>query len=145
MNRGRDLAFDSSANADEALRLAIRVRFAEALEAQSSLYGSDDEAIHAFRLCCKRLRYALERVDAKELGLEGPAELLERVTDTLGAAHDCVVLGERARELECYMLPRRARRDRDAYVAEARALWRGGLAPGNALEALAVYAGFLQP
>jgi len=98
--------------------------------------------MHAFRLACKRLRYAIERFDPQVTGLQAAARTLEVMTDELGAAHDCVVLAELARSKRSRTVARRAWGDRDAHVANARKIWHSAFASNGAFEALAAYAGY---
>jgi len=137
-----ELQFSSVADAAQAQRHVIRVRFAEALQRQSSLDGDDDEALHAFRLACKRLRFALERLDSQSAQLKRAQTLATRLTEELCFAHDCAELAQLARENQADLVAARARRDRDRYVACARRLWRHAFRTTGEFEALAEYAGF---
>lgn len=137
-----ELRFSSAEDPEQAQRHVIRVRFAETLQRQSSLGGEDDEALHAFRLACKRLRFALERLDSQSPQLERAHTLATRLTDELGFAHDCAELADLARENSAPLVEARARRDRDRYVARARRLWRHGFRTTGEFQALAEYAGF---
>ncbi len=123
----------------------VRVRLAEALAAQGALGGMDDNAIHAFRLACKRLRYAIEALDARTSTTKQAGEVLERITDELGAAHDCVLLAELAQVAGACLTRRRSLAERDAHVIEAAQKWRDAFKPGNALELLALEAGWSRP
>jgi CHAD domain-containing protein len=137
-----ELRFSFVADAEQAQRHVVRVRFAETLQRQSSLDGDDDEALHAFRLACKRLRFALERLDSQSPDLKRAQALTTRLTDELGFAHDCAQLADLALENSAPLVAARARRDRDRYVARARRLWRHGFRTTGEFEALAEYAGF---
>ena len=88
---------------------------------QPGLFSSDDEAIHRFRLACKRLRFAIERFETGEL--EATAKALAKITDELGAAHDCVVLAKRARDLNAGTVAWRAQQDRGRHIKRGRQLW----------------------
>lgn len=90
--------------------------------AEPALAGDDDERLHTFRLACKRLRFAIElfeRPDLKPL-----AEQLSRITDELGAVHDCAVLAKRARRSDASRVAIRAASERGPAIARARALWQ---------------------
>lgn len=96
-------------------------RAGDCFACERALQRNDDEPLHAFRLACKRLRFAielLERPDLKEL-----AKQLARVTDELGAAHDCAVLAKRARRCEASRVAVRAVGDRAPAIARAAAIW----------------------
>jgi CHAD domain-containing protein len=140
MKAARELFFESIGNEQDAVRFVLRVRFAEALEKQSALGEDDNDAVHAFRLACKRLRYAIERFDVQTL--QRAAEALKRVTDELGTAHDCVVLARRASDCGADVVARRALFDRNRYVRRGTKAWREAFAAGGAFSALAEYAGF---
>jgi CHAD domain-containing protein len=142
VKHGRELAFDGIRDAKDAVALILRVRFAECLERTTALFGEDPEAMHAFRLACKRLRYAIERFHEEVPELEPAANFLARVTDTLGCANDCTVLIERSRRCGTALVAERAQQDRDLYVRRARRLWRRAFKRRGALGDLAQYAGF---
>jgi CHAD domain-containing protein len=142
MNELLALRFHAAADAAHAERHVVRVRFAQALQRQSALETSDDEAVHAFRLSCKRLRFALERLSGHAQGLGPAAKLLSVLTNELGWAHDCAELAELARETQAPLVAERARRDRDRYVLRAKRLWRHGFLRDGEFSALARYAGF---
>lgn len=142
MNTFTVIPFIAIPDAQEAERHVVRVRFAEALARQSSLDGQDDEALHAFRLACKRLRFALERIEPQPSHLMDAVALLQQITDELGFAHDCAELAQLANESHAPIVAARARRDRDRYRERAKRLWRNGFAEKAALAPLASYAGF---
>jgi CHAD domain-containing protein len=118
----------------------VRVRFAQALARQSSLEGGGDEALHAFRLACKRLRFALERIEGSEF--DAALDVLERISDDLGDAHDCSRLMRLAAECGTPLVCARAQRDRDGAITRARRNWRRAFADDGAFAALAAYGGF---
>lgn len=132
----------NTASPEDAQRNIVRVRFAQALHQQSALDSHDDERVHAFRLACKRLRFALERLDPQAPGIERALLLLSRLTDELGWAHDCMQLAQIALECAAPLVAVRARRDRDRYVLRARRLWRHAFRSSGEFAALAQYAGF---
>ena len=142
MKTGREIRYEGVETIDEAILLLLRVRFAECLELEPALLTEDDEAMHAFRLACKRLRFAIERFEKQLPELTPVAEFLSHVTDELGSAHDCVVLAQRSLTCEAPLIALRARRDRDRYVAHARRVWRRAFRKRGAMGALAQYAGF---
>lgn len=142
MKSAAELRFASVPTAALAERHVVRVRFAEALQRQSSLGGKDDEALHAFRLACKRLRFAIERLDPQPPGFARAAALLSRLTDELGWAHDCSQLAALAGECGAPLVAARARRDRDRYALRAHRLWRHAFRNTGEFAPLAAYAGF---
>lgn len=142
MKEARQISFAGISAPDQAVRMLLRVRFAECLEKQNALNGADDDAVHAFRLACKRLRYAIERWENPGKDLEPVAELLSKITDELGAAHDCVVLAKRASECKAELVVRRALKDRDRYKKRGKRLWYGAFKARGGFEPLALYTGF---
>lgn len=137
-----ELRFASAADTQEAQRHIVRVRFAEAMRKQAALERRDDEAVHAFRLACKRLRFALERLQPQPPQMKRAQMLLSRLTDELGWAHDCAQLALLADESHAPLVAARARRDRDRYVIRARRLWRHAFREAGEFAHLADYAGF---
>lgn len=142
MKTALELRFASVPDVAGAERHVVRVRFAEALQKQSALDGNDDDATHAFRLACKRLRFALEREQPQSADLQRAAKLLAVLTAELGGAHDCAELAELANACGAPLVAARAHRDRDRYVARAKRLWRHGFRARGEFAALAAYAGF---
>jgi CHAD domain-containing protein len=142
MKTARDLTFPGLASPDDAMRYLLRIRFAECLEKQRALNDSDDEALHGFRLACKRLRYAIDRTPEPGVDLRPVGELLSTMTDELGAAHDCVVLAERAAKCNADRVARRALQDRNRYVRRARRLWNRAFELNGTFAVLAGFTGF---
>lgn len=142
MKDALQLRFGSTANASQAERHVVAVRFAECLQRQSALEREDDEQLHAFRLACKRLRFALERLDSQPQNFKETAAFVEELTDELGFAHDCVRLAELAEECGALLVAARARRDRSRYVGRARRMWRSAFRSRGEFAPLAAYAGF---
>lgn len=142
MKNARELGFADIESAHDAIAYVLRVRFAECLSRQPALFSGDDEAIHGFRLACKRLRYAIERWDEELPQLQSIAKFLSHMTDDLGVAHDCTVLAERSHDAETPLVARHALRDRDRYVRHARRVWRRAFRRGGGFEPLADYTGF---
>ena len=136
------LHFSSLATPAQAQQHVVRVRFAEALARQSALKQGNDEDVHAFRLACKRLRFAIERLENPEPAVQAATKILGRLTDELGGAHDCSELARLASECGAPLVAQRALRDRDRYVARAARLWRRGFREEGGFAALATYAGF---
>jgi CHAD domain-containing protein len=142
MKQAPQLHLPSVLTPDQAERHVVRVRFAECLQSAHALEGDDDERVHAFRLACKRLRFALERMEAKDGELKRAQTLLSELTGELGNAHDCARLAEFALECDAPLAAQRARRDRSHYLHRARRLWRGAFRTHGEFAPLAAYAGF---
>lgn len=142
MKEPREIAFAGIATPEDAVRQVVRLRFAECMEKQAALSGGDDEAVHAFRLACKRLRYAVERFEQTKATLAPAAELLSGIADELGAAHDCVVLAARAGKCSADLVAQRALAGRDRFVRRAARIWKRGFEDQGAFASLADYTGF---
>ncbi len=142
MKKGVQLHFASMSTTAQAERHVVAVRFAECLQRQSALEGEDDDQVHAFRLACKRLRFAIERLDAQAPQLRDTAQAVAAMTDELGLAHDCVHLARLAEKCGALLVAERARRDRARHVARARRMWRSAFRARGEFAALAAYAGF---
>jgi len=110
----------------EAVRTAVRRHLADCIERQAAFESDDDDALHAFRLSCKRLHYVIERSSADLPELDPLAKLLSKLTDALGIAHDCIALRARARACGAPLVALRAQHDRDVHVRLARRLWHHG-------------------
>lgn len=141
MKAGRAMSYNGTQTPIEAVRALVRVRFAETLERSGALMRDDDEAIHAFRLACKRLRFALER-SADQLPLSAAAGVLSAISDELGSAHDCVVLAQRARDCNAPAVVRLALIDREKQIRRARRTWRSGFGRNGAFAELAAFTRF---
>jgi len=107
----------------DVIERVLSTRKAEALQLASGLELRERQALHDFRIACKRLRYALERFEALEPSLEPAAERLAAIQDALGEAHD--------RDVLLAVLPpnmpdteRRLRGEREAFVDRAAEIWR---------------------
>jgi CHAD domain-containing protein len=137
-----DIDFSKIAEPEDAIKHILRVRFAECLMQQAALDGEDDEQMHAFRLTCKRLRFAIERFTDAHSQLRPAAELLQQMTDELGAAHDSVVLHERAEKAGAGVVRFRTRQDRNRHVKRARRLWQNAFHTESPFAALAEYTGY---
>src|SRR5579864_4415452 len=99
----------------------IRRHLGECFRLQPALDSNDNDAVHEFRLACKRLRYAIERFEVSALAAQ--AKVLSGITDELGFAHDCVLLAKIARKAGASAVTWRAMQDRSRYVKRGRALW----------------------
>lgn len=142
MRNARELTFLEIETPEEAVLYLLRVRFAECLSLQPSLFKDDDEAMHAFRLSCKRLRYAIERFDESEPELQPVAGFLTQITDELGFAHDCAVLAQLSVSYSAPLVALRAQADRERYIARARGRWRRAFRKRGVLGLLAARTGF---
>ncbi len=106
----------------ELARRVLQTRVREVRRLAGSLQQRDQPGLHAFRIACKRLRYALERFEDLEPSLETTAEAFALLQDALGEAHD--------RDALLSILPvamvqteHRLRSEREASVDRAVALW----------------------
>jgi CHAD domain-containing protein len=142
MNQPLQMRFPAQQTPRQAQRHVVRVRFAECLKRQADLADGDDERVHAFRLACKRLRFALERMEPRDREMERASALLSALTDELGNAHDCAGLIEYAAQCGAPLIAERARRDRERYLSTARRLWRHAFRTNGEFAPLAAYAGF---
>ena len=123
---------------EDAMRRIATVRLAEVLAASTALDRGRSDELHAMRIACKRLRYALERFGSTSAAFEPAAVRLSHLQDALGTVHDRDVLLERLRRT----LPqtsRTLRRERQAAVQSARALWHDGFAPNGPFDALVAF------
>ncbi len=108
----------------EIVRRIVAARLAEARALAGELQHRRSRGLHAFRIACKRLRYALERFENLDPSLQRAAERLAGVQDALGDTHD--------RDVLLSILPpsmgatqRRLTIERESSVARAKRLWRG--------------------
>jgi CHAD domain-containing protein len=106
----------------ELARRVLHTRLREVRHLAGGLEQREPRGLHAFRIACKRFRYALERFDGLETSLEAPAKSFALLQDALGEAHD--------RDVLLSILPasmvqteRRIRTEREAYVDRADVLW----------------------
>ncbi len=100
----------------------VRTRHDEASALSAALDGREPQALHDFRIACKRLRYAMERFCDRFPEFKDPAERLAQMQDALGEAHD--------RDVLLAILPpsmpeteRRLKDEREALVDRAAGLW----------------------
>ncbi|MBV8489324.1 MAG: CHAD domain-containing protein [Candidatus Eremiobacteraeota bacterium] len=101
----------------------VSCRLSEARSLAKHLQKRDPHGLHAFRIACKRLRYALERFESLDPSLEKAAIRLAQVQDELGETHD--------RDVLLAILPpelgethRRLVAERSECVMRAKRLWR---------------------
>jgi CHAD domain-containing protein len=120
--KARRINLYASHDAAAAMRRVASVRFAEALVLASALREGRPEELHALRIACKRLRYALERFSAAEPALGDAAARLAHVQSALGDIHD--------RDVLLAMLPHSARTtthrlrvQRSDALVRARTMW----------------------
>jgi CHAD domain-containing protein len=106
----------------ELARRVLRTRLREVRALAGGLERRDQKGLHAFRIACKRFRYALERFDELETSLKAPAKSFALLQDALGKAHD--------RDVLLSILPaamaqteHRLRTEREADVDRALVLW----------------------
>ncbi len=118
------VALRNAAGAADAMERILWTRLREARVLAKSLHSRDKRALHDFRIACKRLRYALDRVESPAPWVAAAGERLAQLQDVLGEAHDRDVLLE--------ILPptmgrthRRLQSEREGYVDQAAALWKG--------------------
>ena len=114
---------DGAATPQDVLERVVRTRLNEALNLSSGLESRDRQALHDFRIACKRLRYALERFESLDPSLQATAEQLAELQDALGEAHDRDVL----LAILPLLMPNTEHRlveEREAYVDRAIEIWR---------------------
>jgi CHAD domain-containing protein len=109
-------------DATELARRVLQTRLGEVRRLAIGLEQRDKQALHDFRIACKRLRYAAERFEDLEPSLETAAERLALLQDTLGEVRDrdvlLTVLPAPMAETE-----RRLRKEREQLVDRAAGLW----------------------
>jgi len=125
--KAREIDLSEACGVEDAMRRIAIVRFAEVLSLAPALRHESTVALHALRIACKRLRYALSRFASREPSLLEAASRLAQLQDALGEYHDCMVL------LEAVPPALHATRARvqvlaDDAHARARALWRDAFA-----------------
>jgi CHAD domain-containing protein len=90
--KGARVELDGATEPADVLRRVIGVRVAEATALAAALQSGQSEGLHQFRIACKRLRYALERLGSIEPAFESAAAHFSHLQDALGEAHDCDLL-----------------------------------------------------
>ena len=100
----------------------VGTRREEVTALSSALETRDMQALHDFRIACKRLRYAMERFCKRVPELAEPAARLAEIQDALGDAHD--------RDVLLSILPptmpeteRRLNNEREELVQRAVEIW----------------------
>ncbi len=106
----------------ELARRVLQTRVREVRGLTGSLQQRDQPGLHAFRIACKRLRYALERFEDLEPSLETVARAFALLQDALGEAHDRDVLLS-ILPVAMVQTEHRLRTEREASVDRAVALW----------------------
>ena len=106
----------------ELARRVLQTRVNEVRRLAGGLQQRDQGGLHAFRIACKRLRYALERFGDLEPSLEPAAKALAPLQDALGEAHDRDVLLA-ILPLAMAQTEHRLRSEREASVDRAVILW----------------------
>jgi CHAD domain-containing protein len=136
----RPIDLSDSCGVDDAMRRIAIVRFAEVLALVPALRNGRSSELHAFRIACKRLRYALERFTPREPALLDASSRLTQLQDALGEFHDCDLL-LLAMPRSLHSTAQRVRIQRDDALARARALWRDAFAPYGPFEGLMRFTG----
>ncbi len=138
--KARPIDFDDVDGTDTVMRRVAIVRFAEVLALTPALRRGRSADLHALRIACKRLRYALERFCVFEPALHDAGVRLTQLQDTLGDVHDRDVLLE--------ILPHGARKtvyrlqlQRDEALARTRALLHDAFAAYGPFEGLVRFTG----
>jgi CHAD domain-containing protein len=118
----RRIDFDGAATRREVIERVLRTRLGEVLNLAPALAARDRQALHDFRIACKRLRYAFERFTNGEPEFERAAERLANVQDALGEVHDrdvlLTILPPNMPETE-----RRLMREREDFADRAEREW----------------------
>jgi CHAD domain-containing protein len=124
----RRIDFDGAHTRRDIIERVLRTRLTEAVDLAPALNRRERQALHDFRIACKRLRYALERFTNGDAAFERAAERLADVQDALGAVHDrdvlLTILPPNMPETE-----RRLMRDREDCVDRAEREWNS-IVPG---------------
>ena len=140
----RALTFDRREPAHEAVRRLISIRFAEILESGRGFERETNmERLHALRLACKRLRFAIERTNGELPDLTVAAQRLSQIVAELGSFHDCALLLERVRDANASgKLLARIQADRERNLLRARALWLDAFGEAGPFAPLIAFTGF---
>lgn len=116
------IEFESVDDLSALVERVVATRLQEARALAGGLEAREKQALHDFRIACKRLRYALERFRELDPAFEPIAERLAQLQDALGEAHD--------RDVLLSILPpsmaateRRLKGDREERVNRAVAHW----------------------
>jgi CHAD domain-containing protein len=118
----RRISFNGAHTRRHVIERVLRTRLTEALDLSPALAARERQALHDFRIACKRLRYALERFTNGDPTAERAAERLANVQDALGEVHD--------RDVLLTILPpsmpeteRRLMQEREEFVERAEREW----------------------
>ncbi|GAC1503312.1 MAG: hypothetical protein NVS1B14_08630 [Vulcanimicrobiaceae bacterium] len=140
--KARRIALDGLLTPQSARQRILSVRFAEVLQHAPAFSHGRARALHALRIACKRLRYAVDLFEDDLPAMRPPAQRLRQLQDELGSVHDCDVLIETATRCDATPLLRRLHRDRARHAVRARALWADGFSPGGPFGELVAFTGF---
>jgi CHAD domain-containing protein len=138
--KARRIDLSDACGIDDAMRRIAIVRFAEVLTLVPALRRGRANDLHALRISCKRLRYALERFTPREPALLDASSRLAQLQDALGEFHDCELL-LLAMPRTLHSTSQRVRMQRDDALSRARALWRDAFAPYGPFEGLMRFTG----
>jgi CHAD domain-containing protein len=138
--KARRIDLSDACGIDDAMRRIAIVRFAEVLSLVPALRRGRNDELHALRIACKRLRYALERYVPREPSLLEAASRLSQLQDALGELHDRDLLLQMMSK-ELHVTAQRIRMEREDALARARALWRDAFAPYGPFEGLMRFTG----
>lgn len=140
----RQLSFDCDEPMIDAVRRLIGIRFAEVLECGRGFERETNaERLHALRLACKRLRFAIERTNSALPSLGVAAERLAQIVAELGNLHDSALLVARSSKLNANgTLRARIEADRERSLLRARALWVDAFTDAGPFMPLVRFTGF---
>lgn len=138
--KARSIDLGELVGTDAVMRRIAIVRFAEVLALAPALRRGRAEELHALRIACKRLRYALERFSVFEPALHDPGVRLAQLQDALGEIHD--------RDVLLQTIPNSARTtvyrlqmQRDEALARTRALLHDAFSAYGPFEGLVRFTG----
>lgn len=138
--KARTIPVDQLDSPPALLQRIVSVRFAELLERSRALAAGGVEELHAMRIACKRLRYAVETFGPQLPNLSQAAQALRTMQDTLGELHDCDVLAATAARHSVDLVYARLLRDRGQLLLSARAHWKNAFRLGGNFERLILFA-----
>lgn len=138
--KARPIDLDDAWGVDAVMRRVAIVRFAEVLALSPALRRGRPDELHALRIACKRLRYALERFSAFEPALHDAGVRLSQLQDTLGEVHDRDVL-LRALPAEARNTSHRLSVQREEALGRTRALLHDAFATYGPFEGLVRFTG----
>lgn len=118
----RRIELDGARTIREVIDRIVHARREEAAALSAALASREMQALHDFRIACKRLRYAMERFCDRVPEFEQSVAQLAQIQDALGEAHD--------RDVLLAILPptmpeteRRLTEEREKLVERADELW----------------------